>query len=118
LKKTEVDDLKKIKIDLTFGNTEIITRQVEFVKKCVLLYPEIVPITRIMKKLFRNNNLNTSFNGGLSSYSLFLIIYAYVKINRLNNTFINLAKLLFDLLMYYGNYYDFKSSTIDVNLDK
>jgi DNA polymerase sigma len=110
--------MKIIKIDLTFGNIDITTKQVDYVRLNTLKYPELIPITKILKNLFRKKNLNISFNGGLSSYSLFLIILAFVKIHRINNTYINLAKLLFDLLMYYGNYYDFKTSLIDVNLDK
>jgi hypothetical protein len=56
--------------------------------------------------------------GGLSSFSLFILILAFVKIHRLQNPIVNLGKLLFEFLFYYGNFFNFHYGIVDVNLDK
>jgi DNA polymerase sigma len=114
------DELEKIRIDLTFTpeSNNITTKQLEYVKNSLTTYPEIKPITYLLKRIFHINNLNQTFNGGLSSFSLFLMILAHIKIHRTTNPMINLTKLLTDLLLCYGNYFDFYNTLIDVNLEK
>jgi DNA polymerase sigma len=114
------DELEKLRIDLTFspvGNT-ITSNQLDYVRNMLSLYPEIKPITYVLKRIFHLNNLNQTFNGGLSSFSLFLMILAHTKLNRNANPMFNLTKLLSDLLQCYGDYFDFYNTLIDVNLDK
>ena len=114
------DELEKIRIDLTFftETNDITNKQLDYVKSSLIIYPEIKPLIYILKRIFQINNLNQTFNGGLSSFSLFLMVLAYVKLHRASNPMFNLTKLLFDLLMCYGNYFDFYTTLIDVNLEK
>jgi DNA polymerase sigma len=114
------DELEKIRIDLTFSpeSNTVTNKQLDYVKTSLIKFPEIKPLTFILKRIFHINNLNQTFNGGLSSFSLFLMILAYVKVHRTNNPMFNLTKLLSDLLICYGNYFDFYTTLIDVNLDK
>jgi DNA polymerase sigma len=118
--KFKKEDLERMKIDLTFSpeSNTVISKQVDYVKNSLTLYPEIKPITYILKRIFHIGGLNQSFNGGLSSFSLFLMILAYVRIHRASNPMFNLAKLLSDLLLCYGNYFDYYTTLIDVRLDK
>ncbi len=77
--------------------------------------------------------MNNSFNGGLSSHNLFLIILSYIQyINKNNNknnqinfkddnnnqikiSDLNLGKILFDFLEFFGNFFNFRNYIIDVN---
>ena len=62
----EVDN---IDIDIKIPSLQIIS----FVKSSINIYKEIKPIILILKRFMKINKLNSSFHGGLSSYSLFLI---------------------------------------------
>ena len=121
------DELDKIKIDLTFVNSydnlsNITAKQVEYVRSSLLIYPEIQPLIKPIKRLLQVNKLNNSFNGGLSSFSLFLLVLSYVKMNRFNSppiaNSINLGKLFIEFLLFYSNFFDFNFTIVDVNLDK
>jgi DNA polymerase sigma len=129
------EELDKVKIDLTFvdankNNMSLINRlnsfespsqqAVEFVKNFVLCFPEIRPLILVLKRLLQLEKLNSSFNGGMSSFGLFLIIFAFLKLrkcnpNHLYNT--NLGNLLLDFLDFYSNF-NFLTHFIDVNSAK
>lgn len=137
--KFNVNELRRMKIDLTFidsrsTNKDSMSKAVEFTRNSTIIYPEIKPLMRFLKRLLHVYKLNNSFNGmivlklgGLASFSLFLLILAFVKIYRINfnnrntmipNTSFNLGKLLTEFLVYYGTYHDFGSTLINVNLEK
>jgi DNA polymerase sigma len=119
-------DFKKIKIDITFldvknrsnddkPNTE---KAVEFIKDTLIDFPEIKPIIQLTKRILHILNLNTSYNGGASSFTLFLMIFAFLKFRKCNNIMnFNLGKLLIDFFEFYG-YFDFNSYIINVNYIK
>lgn len=55
--------------------------------------------------------------GGLSSYSLLLILVAYVKYSKSIYIF-DLGHLLAEFFEFFGKYFDFKFGVIDVNQTK
>ena len=55
-----------------------------------------------MKRYIQAEKLNLSFKGGISSYSLFLLILAYIKSNK-NNLKIPIGTLLIEFLVFYSN---------------
>ena len=47
--------------------------------------------------------LNESYKGGISSYSLFLLVLAYIKSNK-GNINISLGSLLIEIFTFYSNF--------------
>ena len=140
--KFDKSELNKIKIDITFilNNNEknINVSSVDYTKDKIYKNPEIKVILRVLKRFFHMKKMNNSFNGGLSSHNLFLIILSYIQylnVNNLkNNNFyihnnskednnnnqvkisnLNLGKIFFDFLEFFGNIFNFKNYIIDVN---
>ena len=137
-------ELLQIKIDITFiinysqNNNEIINKiqndkldinsinnnnseisSVSYIKKQLEEYPEIKPVLKLLKRYFYTKKMNSSFEGGLSSYNLFLLILSfakYQKIYNLNqNESINLGLFLVQFLEFFGRIFDFRNYLIDIN---
>lgn len=110
------DEILKIKFDIIFQKKEDNISQisplqsVDFVKNSLLEYPEIKPLILIMKRYMKVLKLNNSFKGGLSSYSLFLLLFSFIKKERtfsLNkNEEHSYGKEMFDFLGCYS-FFDF-----------
>jgi len=128
LKLSQKFETDKIKIDLTFLdiiqknniNNYMSTTSVEYAKNSLILYPEIKPLLQVMKRYLQNKKMNSCFNGGLSSFCLFLLILAFIKFKNISNPSIggqnNLGRLLLDFLEFYGRLFNFHQCSIDVNL--
>ena len=80
------------------------------IKECIIIYPKIVDIIYILKRFLFNRKLNRSYEGGISSYSLFLLTLAFIKYFE-NNYDMPIGSILIEYLNYYSNF-DFYSSII------
>ena len=79
-------ELTNIKIDLSFVNpTSYNHNVVDYIKNQILINPEITPITHVLKRYLTIKKLNSCFNGGLASYSLLLMIIAYLRYPKTSN---------------------------------
>ena len=110
----EKKDMSHINIDLTFTSDEKEFKRpeeiVNYINKNVKNYEDIRPLLLVIKRYFRIMKMNKSFTGGLSSYSLFLLILAFLKNCEEK---MNLGKLLYYFMEKYS-FYDFKNYGIDV----
>ena len=110
----EKKDISHINIDLTFTSDEKEFKRpeeiVNYINKNVKNYEDIRPLLLVIKRYFRIMKMNKSFTGGLSSYSLFLLILAFLKNCEEK---MNLGKLLYYFIEKYS-FYDFKNYGIDV----
>ena len=90
-----------------------------FIKKQLEEYPEIKPIIRLLKRYFYTKKMNSSFEGGLSSYNLFLLILSFAKYQKYfninQNQLINLGAFLIQFLEFFGKNFDFKNYLININ---
>ena len=103
----------KIKIN---NNINKDISNVIYIKEQLEKYPEIKPILILLKRYFYVKNMNTSFEGGLSSYNLFLLILSFSKyISLTQNKVKNLGYFLIQFLEFFGKYFDFKNFTVNVN---
>ena len=60
--------------------------------------------------------MNSSFEGGLSSYNLFLLILSFSKYSSLTqNKINNLGYFLIQFLEFFGKYFDFKNFNVNIN---
>ena len=103
-------ETKTIKVDLTFNNNEeflhIYEKNVKYVKNAINEYPQIKPVILILKRYFKNINMNKVFSGGISSFSIFLLtlnaIKSYLKDN--GNRKVGISQLLFYVLKKFSTF--------------
>ena len=110
----EKKDISHINIDLTFTSDEKEFKRpgeiVNYINNNVKNYEDIRPLLLVIKRYFRIMKMNKSFTGGLSSYSIFLLILAFLKNNEEK---MNSGKLLYYIMEKYS-FFDFKNYGIDV----
>ena len=115
------NDIEKLFFDITFFEVEneknkIPSEQmIDYIKESLILYPQLIDILYIMKRFLFNRKLNNSYQGGISSYSLFLLTLSYIK-NFKNFYDIPIGSFLIEYLNYYSNF-DFYSYIIQPNKD-
>lgn len=118
--KFDQNELIKIKVDLSFiqndinklNSTKLI---IEWVNNKLKLHPEIKPIVHVLKRFLQIHGLNSSFDGGLSSFSLLILVYAYLKLQHSTIIKTNLGRILIEFFDCFGKYFNFKNTSIDVN---
>ena len=110
------NNLTKLFFDITFfevnNENEKIPSElmIDYIKECAQTYPQIFDIIYIMKKFLFNRKLNQSYQGGLSSFSLFLLILAFIKYFE-NSYDTPIGSLLIEFLYFYSNF-DFYNTVI------
>jgi DNA polymerase sigma len=86
-------ELSYVNIDISFPvnynnkkNKNTPFQQIEFVKSSLSTYVEANIVIRILKRALKLTDMNNSYKGGLSSYTIFLLVISYMKnINKNNN---------------------------------
>ena len=120
----ENKDISHLKIDLTFTSDELEFKKpqqiVLYTNKFINKYNNIKPLLLVLKRYFRIMKMNKSFTGGLSSFSLFLLILSFFKngTSNINNMLLDissfsLGKLLYCILEKYS-FFDYKNYGINV----
>lgn len=99
------------------------TPTVDFVRSALMKHKEIKPLILILKRILQVCGLNNPFKGGLSSYSLFLMILTFLSvyskkelseqsiIRESNLPF--LGCILIEFFEFYGNLFDFDSIVVN-----
>ena len=121
IKKCEINynDVTKLFFDITFFVVENEKNKIpselmiDYIKDNIMIYPQIIDIIYIMKRFLINKKLNKSYQGGISSYSLFLLTLAFVKSFK-NNYELPIGSLFIEYLNYYSNF-DFYNTVIHPN---
>ena len=112
------NDLNKIKIDLSFTQNEQdylhSSKIVSFITQSLNNYNLIKSILLVLKRYFKIMKMNKSYTGGLSSYSLYLLIYNFIKNFQIQNY--SLGKYFYKFLTKFS-YFDFRSYGIDTDKD-
>ena len=118
----KLESSSNIKFDITFFEYNSISTLeketpseliIPYIKQQLAIYPHIRPIILILKKYFQHIKLNSSYKGGLSSYSLFLLVYGFVKTFPNNKSNGNIGYLFSEFLFFYANF-NFYEYAIDV----
>jgi len=104
------EDILQLNFDFTFQEVEKIDEIIKIpsleiislIRRSLSVYKEIKPIILILKRFMKINKLNSSFHGGLSSYSLFLLLYSYIKYMFLPTN--SLGHYLYGFFEFYSNF--------------
>ena len=123
------NEIIKLNFDLTFNEVNNLKDKqqipsqeiIKYIKNVLDAYPNIRPILLVLKRFLQIKKLNSSFHGGISSYSLFLLLYAYYlhiygkNENNINKEYFktNLGGELLGFFSFYGNL-NFGIYSIDV----
>ena len=117
--KTQNDKLNLNSISVEENNNQNELSSVSYIKSQLEKYPEIKPILMILKRYFYIKKMNSSFEGGLSSYNLFLLILSFSKYQSIynpnSNEKNNLGYFLIQFLEFFGKIFDFKNYLININ---
>lgn len=94
-------------------------RIVDYIKRSVEYIPQTKSIIFLLKKYLKNLGLNNYYTGGLSSFSLFLLVFSFYKylIKTLDNETVNnffIGQFLIQFLDFYSKF-DFKNYIININ---
>ena len=113
LKMTIEQDNNKTKVDLTFNLKQIKTT-INFYNNTIKRYPQIKPLTLLIKHLVKKNNLSNVYEGGFSSHSIFIMVASNVRQLLRNKNLLNLGDLLISFLHFYGKVFNYTNTTIDL----
>lgn len=102
--KSEVDEESKLYTQ----------KSIVFINSTCEMHSEIRPLVLILKRLLIECKLNSYYNGGLSSYSLFYLVFAFVKYFKYKNgSIVNIGILLIELFEFYGKGFDYFRTKVD-----
>ena len=101
------------KIDLTF-NLQNTTTTIKYYTNTLKRYPQIKPLTLLIKYLIKKNKLASVFDGGFSSHSIFIMIASNIRVLLKNKSSLNLGDLLNGFLHFYGKIFNYTNTTIDL----
>jgi len=80
-------------------------------------YPLIRPLVVLLKFILRQRNLNETYTGGVGSYLLLNLVYAYVQhLIRTNeeDKILNVGKLFIGFLKFYGEEFNYRELGISI----
>jgi len=76
-------------------------------KEYVKTYPCLKEVALLLKRFLAVNNLNSAYQGGISSYSAVLLIVAYMNnFNLHKSPFLTPSRLLMGFLDFYSDCFD------------
>jgi non-canonical poly(A) RNA polymerase PAPD5/7 len=87
------------------------------VQKYLREYPALRPLVIFLKNFLRERGLNITYDGGLSSWPLFLLVVHYFQMQerwQSGDQSSNLGKLLMGFFRYYGVFFNPKATSICV----
>ena len=101
------------KIDLTF-NLKNTKPTINYYNNTLKKYPQIKPLTLLIKHLVKKNKLASVFEGGFSSHSIFIMIASNIRVLLKNKSSLNLGDLLNSFLHFFGKIFNYTNTTIDI----
>ena len=112
-----------INVDISFFRKNG-TDAVDIIDKVLKEYPEIKPLTLVIKYMLRQRQLNEIYKGGVSSFIIFSLIYYYISdirkkiLNDLKNgkreDELTLGHLLVGFFNFYGFMFDYDQVGISI----
>lgn len=113
IKLTSTEEFLNRKVDLTLreytDNQHSGENCVELVKGYIKTYPVFKPLALVLKQLIYEAKMNDTYQGGLSSYGITLMVVAYLQYKQFYNVSINIQEpnlgiLFIDLFNFYSSF--------------
>lgn len=110
------DEETDVKVDISF-NVETGVKAASFIKDYVKKYPVLPYLIFVLKQFLLQRDLNEVFTGGISSYSLILMVISFLQLHpRIDarNPSENLGVLLIEFFELYGRHFNYLKTGIRI----
>ncbi|KAM4538644.1 terminal nucleotidyltransferase 4A isoform 1-T1 [Odontesthes bonariensis] len=110
------DQETEVKVDISF-NVETGVKAASFIKDYVKKYPVLPYLIFVLKQFLLQRDLNEVFTGGISSYSLILMVISFLQLHpRIDarNPNENLGMLLIEFFELYGRHFNYLKTAIRI----
>nr|XP_057902389.1 terminal nucleotidyltransferase 4A isoform X2 [Doryrhamphus excisus] len=110
------DQETEVKVDISF-NVETGVKAASFIKDYVQKYPVLPYLIFVLKQFLLQRDLNEVFTGGISSYSLILMVISFLQLHpRIDtrNPNENLGVLLIEFFELYGRHFNYLKTGIRI----
>ncbi|XP_042363061.1 terminal nucleotidyltransferase 4A isoform X2 [Plectropomus leopardus] len=110
------DQETEVKVDISF-NVETGVKAASFIKDYVKMYPVLPYLIFVLKQFLLQRDLNEVFTGGISSYSLILMVISFLQLHpRIDarNPNENLGVLLIEFFELYGRHFNYLKTGIRI----
>uniref|UniRef100_A0A671V0P6 Terminal nucleotidyltransferase 4A n=1 Tax=Sparus aurata TaxID=8175 RepID=A0A671V0P6_SPAAU len=110
------DQETEVKVDISF-NVETGVKAASFIKDYVKMYPVLPYLIFVLKQFLLQRDLNEVFTGGISSYSLILMVISFLQLHpRIDarNPNENLGVLLIEFFELYGRHFNYLNTGIRI----
>ncbi|XP_003747415.1 non-canonical poly(A) RNA polymerase protein Trf4-1 [Galendromus occidentalis] len=107
----------EIRVDLSFNQANC-TEAAAFVKQCCRTFPPLAKLIFVLKQYLSLHGLNEVFHGGISSYSLTLMILSFLQLHpeqeMVRSDKPETGKLLVEFLEFYGDRFEYDKMGIRI----
>ncbi|XP_050991962.1 terminal nucleotidyltransferase 4A [Labeo rohita] len=110
------DQDTEVKVDISF-NVETGIKAASFIKEYVKKYTVLPYLILVLKQFLLQRDLNEVFTGGISSYSLILMVISFLQLHpRIDarNPNMNLGILLIEFFELYGRHFNYLKTGIRI----
>ena len=112
------DRVSKIKVDISF-NSICGPKSAQIIKLFKKQFPVLPKLVTVLKQFLYNRDLSTVYTGGLSSYSLTLMVISFLQLHVRTDTErdssqTNLGVLLLEFFHHYGQRFNYDCLAISV----
>ncbi|XP_074595864.1 terminal nucleotidyltransferase 4B-like [Brevipalpus obovatus] len=111
-----VEKTTEIQVDISF-NTNNGIESAKLIKEFKLEFPNLPKLFLVVKQFLLQRDLNEVFKGGISSYSLMLMVVSFLQLHPREDaisTGANLGVLLLEFFELYGRLFNYKNVGIRV----
>lgn len=74
------DKITGIKVDISFKNSDGV-RTTKLIKDYIAAFPVLPKLVMVLKQFLAQKKLNEVFYGGISSYSLILMVVSFLQVS-------------------------------------
>ncbi|KAM3596383.1 uncharacterized protein V6R79_013630 [Siganus canaliculatus] len=110
------DQETDVKVDISF-NVETGVKAASFIKDYIKMYPVLPYLIFVLKQFLLQRDLNEVFTGGISSYSLILMVISFLQLHSridARNPNENLGVLLIEFFELYGRHFNYLKTGIRI----
>ena len=111
-----IDKLTEVKVDISF-NQETGLRSAEAIHQYIQEYPILPKLVLVLKQFLTQRQLNEVYYGGISSYSLILLLVSFLQLHPrycATDTNANLGVLLIEFFELYGRNFNYMKTGISL----
>ena len=111
-----IDKLTEVKVDISF-NHESGIHSAFIINSFMQQYPVLAKLVMVLKQFLTQRQLNEVYYGGISSYSLILLLVSFLQLHPrqgATDSDANLGVLLIEFFELYGRHFNYMRTGINV----